>query len=322
MKRLAACTCVAANYLSFARVLVESFRGFHPEIPFYVVVGDRREPGGLLRAGGATPLRLSDLKVEGLRRMLQRYERKQVMVAMKPAVLRHLLERGHEAAVFLDPDMLVTATLEPVLETVLEHALTLSPHVGPKIVAADDPARERTLLYAGMYNGGFVGVTNREETLRFLGWWEGRLRTHCMEAVRQGIHFDQRWLDLAPGFVGDLHLLRDEGCNAAYWSLTDAEVKRTLDGWTVNGQPLRLFHYSGFSPARPEMVTRFAPGMRIDEIGDAADLFRLYAKLLHDAGWTETADEGWPWGGWRHRWKSMVARWRRRDGGAGQPLHC
>lgn len=311
MKGLAVCTCVAANYLSFARVLVESFRRFHPEIPFYVVVGDRREPGGLLGVEGARPLRLTDLEIPGLGRMLLRYDRKQVMVAMKPAVLRHLLEQGHEAVLFLDPDMLVTAPLDPVLEAVKAHSLTLTPHAGPKLTEEEGAAQERALLYAGIYNGGFVGATNREETLRFLHWWEGRLRTHCMEALRQGIHFDQRWLDLAPGFVGDLRLLRDEGCNAAYWSLKDVEVKRTAEGWTVNGMPLRLFHYSGFSPARPEMVTRHVPEMRVDGMGDAADLYRLYAELLQKAGWAETVDAGWSWDGWRHQWRRVVTQWRR-----------
>ncbi len=311
MKGLAACTCVAANYLSFARVLADSFRKFHPDIPFYVMVGDRGEPGALLQRETVRTLCIEDIEVPDLGRMLLRYDRKQVMVAMKPAVMRHLLERGHETVLFLDPDMLVTGALDPVLAAVREHALTLSPHAGPKLADGSDPQRERALLYAGIYNGGLIGATRREETLRFLRWWEGRLRTHCVEAVRLGLHFDQRWLDLAPGFVGDLHLLRDDGCNAAYWSLAGLEVRRTPEGWTVDGAPLRLFHFSGYSPARPELVTRHVPGLMVDQMGEAAELFRRYAALLREAGWAETANEPWPWDGWRHQWRRVMVQWRR-----------
>lgn len=311
MKGLAVCTCVAANYLSFARVLADSFLRFHPQVPFYVVVGDRRDPAALFERAGVRPLRMEDLGVPGLGRMLLRYDRKQVMVAMKPAVIRYLLEQGYEAVLFLDPDMLVTAPLDPVLKAAQEHSLTLTPHVGPKMAESEDAQRERELLYTGIYNGGFVGARNSGETLRFLRWWEARLRTHCMEELKQGLHFDQRWLDLAPGYVGDLHLLRDEGVNAAYWSLAGAEVRRTVDGLTVSGRPLRLFHFSGFNPAWPELVTRHVPGLTVEQMGEAAELFRRYAALVREAGWAETVVEPWPWNGWRHQWRRVVVQWRR-----------
>lgn len=311
MKGTAVCTCVATNYVSFARVLADSFRGFHPDIPFYVLVGDRREPAGLLQREWARALRIRDLGIPSLQRMLLVYDRKQMMVAMKPAVLRHLLEQGHESVLFLDPDTLVTASLDPVLETVHSHAFTLTPHAGPALAAAANPQRERALLYAGIYNGGFVGVTNRDETLRFLHWWEGRLRTHCMESLKQGLHFDQRWLDLAPGFVGDLHLLRDPGCNAAYWNLADQEVRPMEDGLAIGGVPLRLFHFSGFSPAAPERVTRHRPELTVDRLGPAGELYRRYALLLREAGWAETVNEPWSWDGWRRQYRRVMVQWRR-----------
>lgn len=311
MKGLAVCTAVAANYLPLARVLVDSFRRFHPEMPFYVVVGDRRDAQALLGRETARALRLEELRIPELGRMLLHYDRKQVMVAAKPAVLRYLLEEGHEAALFLDPDMLVTAALDPALEVVKSHALTLTPHLpyGPE--GEDGAGREKALLYAGLYNGGFVGARQCEETLRFLRWWEGRLRTHCMEAVRLGLHFDQRWLDLAPGYVGDLHLLRDRGINAAYWNVGGQEVRGAEEGITIGGDLLRLLHLSGYSPARPEQVTKHVPEMTVDGMGEMAEVYRRYGALLREAGWTETGGDPWSWDGWRHQWRRAVAQWRR-----------
>jgi hypothetical protein len=36
----AACTIVAKNYLSFARVLARSFHAHHPDLPFFVLLAD------------------------------------------------------------------------------------------------------------------------------------------------------------------------------------------------------------------------------------------------------------------------------------------
>lgn len=288
-KGIGVCTCVAGNYVAFARVLADSFHRYHPEIPLHVLVADSRVPEDIVKGPAVRVLRLGDLPIRSLWKMLLRYNRKQVLVATKPTLLRYMLETGYETAVYLDADMLVTASLDTVLQEASEHALSLTPHVGPDFAAAERKDLERALLLAGMYNGGFIGVTNREESRRFLEWWEERLRTHCIEAVREGLHYDQRWLDMAPALVSDLCLLRDPGLNVAYWSLPDR------DGALVNGAPLRFFHFSGYNPAHPQQVSHYLPNLRVDELGPLADLFHRYAALLREAGWDGTNARPWPW---------------------------
>jgi hypothetical protein len=308
MQGITVCTCVAGNYLAFARVLAGSLQRFHPGIPLHVLLADNQAPGETFQDTNVRVVRLGDLNVPGLRKLLLRYDCKQVLVAMKPALLRYMLESGYETVVYLDADMLVTASLDPVFQTVSGHSLSLTPHVGPAFAQAASNGFERTLLHTGMYNGGFVGVTNREESRRFLAWWEERLRTHCVEALRQGLHYDQRWLDMAPALVADLRLLRDPGCNVAYWNLPDLDVRAGRGEVLVGDSPLRLFHFSGFDPAQPEQVTRHAPALRVEEMGPAAELFRRYAALLDAAGWAETIRKPWPWDGWR----KVLRRVRRR----------
>jgi hypothetical protein len=318
MKRVAACTVFAANFAAMARVLRDSFHQFHPEIPFHMLLVGTKEEAGLLGGESAGVLGLHELRIPGLWKMLLRYERKQVLTALKPALIRFLLEQGYESVLFLDADLQVLATLDPVLQVVAEHSLTLTPHVGPAFALTGTPADAKPLLLAGVNNTGVVGVTNREESRRFVNWWEGRLRSHCLEDVRNGFHFDQRWADLAMGFVEDLHLLRDPGVNVAYWNLSQVKVRETPEGCTADGAPLRLFHFSGYSPARPEFVTRHIPGLRINQMGEAAELFRRYASLLEAAGWADVNERPWPWDGLRHQCRRVAAqwhRWRRRHEG-------
>ena len=289
---LAVTTVIAANYVAQGRVMVRSLRRFHPDVPLYIVLAGPRDSVGALEQLGAKVVLLSEMRFPGLRGMLLRYDCKQLCAALKPSLLGWLFDLGHGCAVFVDPDVLVLDTLEPCFRVVLEHALTLTPHIGPEFAERPDEHLEHTLLMAGMFNGGFIGATDCDETRRFLGWWRRRLRTHCVEEVREGMHFDQRWLDLAAAFVADLHILRDPGCNAAYWRLPWLELEERAGTFFVQGQPLRLFHFSGYDAGRPEFVSRFRPGWRVDELGPAAALFRLYQRLLLEEGWMDCLDRG------------------------------
>lgn len=274
-----ACTIAAANYLPFVRVLARSFRERMPGTPLVVLLMADEQQRAAAQNEGLSIVNPHALKVPALAELLQRYKRKQVCAALKPALLRHLLERGYESAVYLDPDILVTADLAPVFASVAAHALTLTPHVSKPASRFARLHRAPYLLLSGMYNAGFVGVRACEESRRFLAWWEERLRTHCLDARADGINHDQRWLDHAVGFVGDLHLLRDPGCNVAYWNMQDLEWRMEGSAYLVDGAPLRFFHFSGFDPATPGRATRY-----MDQSADLpeplARLFRTYADLV------------------------------------------
>lgn len=303
---ICACTAVAGNYIAFARVLADSLHRFHPSIPLHILVADSPANGAAPTGEHDRFVVLEELRMPRMKRMLIRYDCKQVLTAAKPALLRHTLDCGYETAIYLDADMLVTASLDPVLSAVAGHAMTLTPHLGADFAAAERPDLEQSLLFAGMYNAGFVAVTDCDPARRFLDWWGLRLHAYCVDDVRAGLHYDQRWLDMAPALVGDLFLLRDPGVNLAYWNLPDVNISGGPDGLLVNGAPLRLFHFSGFDPSRPDRVARYAPGLRMEESRPVADLFRHYAGLLHAAGWNETHTQSWPWDGWRRLFRHAV----------------
>jgi hypothetical protein len=293
--RLAAGTIAGGNFVAPVRVLAASFRRFHPDVPFHALVLDDAPPEGeAFRV--VTP---EELGLPRLRRMLFVYGLKAAAAALKPAFLQYLLKQGHEAALFVDPDMLVLDRLDGVFEEVRAHSLSLTPHLASAGDSAGRAARERQVLLAGTFNGGLVGASNRAETWRFLDWWARRLEEHCVDDPPAGLHFDQRWVDLAAGFVEDLHLIRDPGVNAAYWNLEDMEVECDGEMLRVDGRPCRLFHFSGFDPAQPELVSRFAPGLPPAGLG-VAPLFAGYAARLEAAGHPQWRTRRWPWDRYRN----------------------
>jgi len=282
-------TVIAKNYLPFARVLAGSLRAHHPDCELIVALSD--DVGGEFDPDGE-PFRLllpADLSVPELRDLAFRTTRREFAIALKPYLLERLVAE-HGSALFLDPDMVVLGDLSGLLERVGRHALTLVPHAVAPPSTPDRIERELVLSRAGIFNGGVVGATRSEETSRFLHWWQQRVHRYCFYAVERGIHYDQRWLDLALGFVQDVHIHRDEGVNVAHWNLPERSPATC-----------RLFHFSGFDPDRPELPTRYRPQLRMDQVGAAGPLFRDYAERLDAAGWTQARALPYAYGAFANR---------------------
>ena len=293
MGKVAAATIVTKTYLSFARVLADSLRRHHPDMPLFALLTDEVDGHFSPEAESFILLHLDGLFIPRSTAFRFRYSWQQVVTATKPYLLSHLLDRSFDSAVFLDADILITGNLERLLEPVSQHAVVLSPHLLAPLEDRGRVARELNILQSGAFNGGFLGVSDRPQARAFLEWWQDRLYGHCDHAIADGMLYDQRWLDLAPVFFEDVHVLRDPGCNVAYWNLPERVVRTDGDEITVDGEPCRLMHFSGFDPGRPETVTRHSSRLEMATIGSAAQVFRRYAGLLEAAGYRET--KNWPY---------------------------
>ncbi|MBC8078375.1 MAG: methyltransferase domain-containing protein [Chloroflexales bacterium] len=293
MSKLAVGTVVAKNYLAVARVLAQSFQQFHPDIPFFVALADEPEGRFDPRDEPFHLLTLAELALPDLERMRFRYTRQQLIIATKPFLLSALLGRGFAHAIALDADMLVLDDLTPLFDRVRQHALALTPHLLEPPADALRIGRELNILQSGIFNGGFVGITNQAEARHFLSWWQERVAEHCHHAVGEGMYYDQRWLDFAPTFVADCHVVRDPAYNVAYWNLPERQLHFDGERAMVAGQPCRFFHFSGYDYERPDAPTRYNRALTFDQFGTAARLFTRYQGLLEAANHPQTST--WPY---------------------------
>lgn len=293
MKKFTAGTIVTKNYLPFARVVAQSFKKFHPDIAFYVLIAD--DPDGCFnpRDEPFNILRFSEIAIPRPKQFCFRYTRQQLMSAAKPFFLGRLLKMGYENAVFLDADILVLANLKDVLENQSRHAISLMPHFLKAPAVEQRFERELNIALTGVFNAGFVGVNKSETAERFLTWWQQRLERFCRHEVGKGMYFDQKWLDLAPAYFSDVNVIRDAGCNVAYWNLSERNIK-LIDGRYVlsDGNPCRFFHFSGMDPEQPDLVSAHS-SLGIADIGDAALLFSKYRAQLDEQGYQQTKQ--WPY---------------------------
>ncbi|MBA3746694.1 MAG: FkbM family methyltransferase, partial [Solirubrobacterales bacterium] len=275
------CTIIAANYAPFARVLAESFREHHPDGRVFVLVIDdiegfldpATEPFEIVRPG--------HLSIAQFDRMAALYNVLELSTAVKPWLLRHLLdERGAETLAYLDPDIQIFDSLGELEALLHEHRLVCTPHLTAPMPRDGLKPSETDILIAGSYNLGFIGLAPGPDTNELLDWWAERLETDCVVAPERGFFVDQRWMDFAPGLVPSFHVLRDPGYNVAYWNLATRDVKRRGEGWTVNDRPLRFFHFSGFDPKQPGSLSKHQNRIQLTERPALREICANYAELL------------------------------------------
>ncbi len=294
MTPLAACTIVSKNYIAFARVLAHSFLELHPEGRFFVLIVDRCEDRIDATREPFTLIEVEELEnIEELRGFLFKYTLLEANTAVKPFFMEHLFERFDlPSLIYFDPDILITHQLEEMADLLVQSDIVLTPHLTAPI---DDDASpgELQILQSGAYNLGFIALRRGEVSQRLLRWWQDRLYDHCVVRIEEGLFVDQKWIDLVPGMFENVHILAHPGHNVAYWNLNGRELKLEQEGWRVNGEPLVFFHFSGIQPDALELVSKHQNRYRLNDLGDAADLYRHYRELLMEAGFATS--KAWPY---------------------------
>jgi len=291
------CTIFAKNYLASVRVLAESFLRHHPDGRVYGLLCDRLD--GYFDPLGEqfTAVYLEDLGIPELSEMIYRYDVTELSTAVKARLLQLLLHKYNlKKLCYIDPDVLVLASLREVFSLLDFNEIVLTPHLVEPQTRTWIPS-EKHLLLVGAYNLGFIGLRKSDVTDRFLSWWHEKLVKYCYSDPYGGLFVDQRWIDLVPSLFEGVHILRDPGYNVAYWNLPERPVARAGQSYECNGRPVIFFHFSGYSPRDPQRISRHQTGhddlWRVSDLGDGAELFETYRQLLLKHGF-ETCSR-WPY---------------------------
>ena len=155
------------------------------------------------------------------------------------------------------------------------------------------PANCPQILRTGAYNLGFIGVRATAEVERFLRWWQSHLYDHCVVDLLRGLFVDQRWIDLAPGLFSGVCILRDEGYNAAYWNAGHREIVWRDGRPLVSGRPLYFFHFSGYDPGVPEVLSKHQDRLVLTKREDLKILCDRYRQDLFAHGFMDSSR--WPY---------------------------
>jgi glycosyltransferase involved in cell wall biosynthesis len=283
-------TICAANYLPFAKTLADSFLKFHPESKFYLLLVDGDVPGITFDLGpDITLIKPSDLDLdpEVFMRMAIYYDVTELSTALKPLGLKYLLDTGSEIAIYLDPDIEVFSGLVEIPKHLESANIALTPHSLHGFPNDELRPTARDIMASGTFNLGFIAVKNSQQSYEFLLWWNENLIFDCISDVEKNLFTDQRWIDFVPSYYS-FSVIREYGYNVAYWNLHEREITKVGTGYFANTSPLRFFHFSGYSPNKPWILSKHVadkPRVVISSNPLLKELAENYGKSAVEYGW-------------------------------------
>ena len=255
-KMLAVVTIVAKNYLAQASILERSFLEFHPEAEFFTLLIDGNAESKENISSQGTILIPSDLDIENetLERMATIYDVMEFATALKPKALELVLKLTGKNVAYIDPDIEIFKTLDVVVEGLENHPIVLTPHNIFPMPRDGMETSEQAIRYSGIFNLGFVALSSK--ALPFLNWWHERLVTDAVVDFESSLFTDQRWVDFVPALF-DVKVLKNPGLNVAYWNIHERGLSRNSVGEVLaNGEPLYFYHFSGYDPLTPWILTK------------------------------------------------------------------
>src|SRR6185503_4104909 len=209
--------------------------------------------------------------------------------------LRFLLNAGRTDVIYLDPDIKLFGSLEPVSRLARQHSIVLTPHTTVPIPHDGRRIDAFQILASGIYNLGFVALGPRCEP--FLDWWWQRTRREARSDPAQMMFTDQRWVDFVPGFF-EHFILKDPGYNVAYWNLHGRRLTYEDGRYLVDGQPLTFFHFSGYDGRTPHLLSKHQgdrPRVLLSEQPTVARICGEYLADLEQAGLSQLSALPYGW---------------------------
>ncbi|MBB3891554.1 hypothetical protein GGQ61_002282 [Phenylobacterium haematophilum] len=250
-------------YLDRARVLYASLRRFHPDWTLVALITDVPPPSFHLRLAEEPfdqVVYAHELDIADFKSWLFKHDVVEVCTAVKGPFLHQACESGADAVIYLDPDTALFGSLDPLLAR-LEHSdILLTPHLldantERQAILDNDLSASRT----GIFNLGFVMIRTHGEGARFASWWKDRLLEFCYDDIPAGLFVDQKWCDHVPALFDRVGVVRDPGYNVASWNISQRTVEIGRDGAiTVNGSPLRFWHFTKLGATGDTMTRRYA----------------------------------------------------------------
>jgi len=285
-----ACTIIAKNYLAAAKTLAQSFLAKNSDREFYVLIVDEFE--GFVDDSNEDfeIIGLASLGIPNLPSLCFKYNVVELCTAVKAHFLQYLIsEKGLDEVLYIDPDILVTNTLERIFDRLNTHDIVLTSHTNVDYPDDGYSPDDRLMLLTGGFNLGFIGLNASENAQEFLRWWQSKLLDKCVTDPQQGYFVDQKFIDLVPSLFDNYYIEKNPGYNVAWWNIHSRSINRENGTWMCNGGPLYFFHFSSYRLERPDILSRMTTRYQLSDRPDLQPLFSEYRERLIENGYEESS---------------------------------
>jgi hypothetical protein len=275
-------TICSINYLAQAKGLGDSLLANNPEYEFVICLIDKLTESGV-DADLLPSYKIVEAEEIGIAdwpELTKKYNVIELNTSVKASFFKYLFAKySPESVIFFDPDILILSSLRRIEMALKEFSIVLTPHACTPVTYSNG-LPERAFLNYGIFNLGFIALSNTSTAAKFLEWWEDRLIKECYIDTYNGLYVDQLWINLVPAYFNEVYIDKYLGNNVAFWNLHERKIIFENNEYLVNDYktPLVFFHFS-----KVKIDARgFVAGMTtIDIEGPAYDGFGL-KKLIHD----------------------------------------
>lgn len=217
--------------LPAARILLQSLRQHHPEIPIHTLLCESPDRSLQIPVeGDGHRLTPPEIAPDDWFELAFSFDEIDFPYAMTPHLISFLFQQGYERVILLDPDFDCFAPLERLIDP-RTPPLTLIPLItAPHEI--DGQEKLVGVLERGGYHHGFLVVNNTPGMLILLRWW------------KEAILFDPtpRLLSLFPGMT-ETSILRDPSYAISHENWRSFDLRGDGDRITIHGAPLHLFRF-------------------------------------------------------------------------------
>lgn len=280
---MAICTIASKNYISLVRIFATSVAASNPGVPIFVLLVD--QPDGYINPA-EEPYHLVTLEqldnIPDPGHFFFKYTPIELNTAVKPYFLEHLQDKYHfQKICYFDPDVYVFSKLDGLWQLLESSSLVLTPHITMPYQDDHHPT-EMDINLAGVFNLGFIGISNTPATRKFLSWWQQRLYDYCYMKPSEGMHVDQNWVNFAPVMHDAVFILRDHAYNIAYWNLHERGTRLRFENANLflDDRPAVFFHFSGFNPDLPETISIHQSRFSLSDLPNVRPIYEFYRALL------------------------------------------
>ncbi|MBP0904516.1 hypothetical protein ACFSKN_11495 [Mariniflexile gromovii] len=277
-------TICSNNYLAHAKTLGDSYLAHHPDSKFIIGLVDKFDASfdyGVFSSFTIIPV--EEIQIKCFKELNTKYNLVELNTAVKPFYFHHIFSVFKPSKLlYIDPDVLVTSNFEEVLNVLDKKNILLTPHICTPIDDDYAPTDYHTLR-GGIFNLGFIALSQYEKVKDFLDWWEARVVKYGFADFSKSMFYDQLWINYVPALYDNYFILKHPGYNAANWNLHERTLSISNKTYVVNkAYPLRFFHFSSYKFDKPNEICSYLTRFDFNSRPDLISLFKDYNKKLLD----------------------------------------
>jgi hypothetical protein len=275
-------TICSNNYLAHAKTLGDSYLKHHPDHRFIIgLVDTLHESFDYSVFNTFEIIPVAELNIPEFDELNSKYNIVELNTAVKPTYFHYIFEKYKpENLMYIDPDILVVSPFEEVLDLLKTKNIIITPHICTPVEDEFAPTDYHTLR-GGIFNLGFIALSNYTSVKGFLSWWHDRVVKYGFADFAQSMFYDQLWINYVPVFYDNYAILKHPGYNMANWNLHERALSENGATFSVNEiYPLRFFHFSSYKFQKPEVICAYLSRYDFNSRPDLVNIFKQYQSLL------------------------------------------